>query len=51
MGEIFVLLHILKSNTRWYNISYTFPLKLLLISVKIAIIPTDHIQLKSDNKK
>ena len=43
MGEIFVLLHIIKFNIRWFNITDTLPLKLLLISVKITIIPMNHI--------
>jgi len=43
MGEIFVLLHIIKFNTRWFNITDTFPFKLLLISVKITIIPMEYI--------
>ncbi len=43
MGEIFVLLHIIKSNTRYSNISDIFPLKFLLISVKITIISMNHI--------
>ena len=51
MGEIFVLLHIIKSNTRLFNISDAFPLKLLLISVKITVILMDHTLLKPDNKK
>jgi len=50
MGEIFVLLLIIKSEANQFNLS-AIAHELLLISVKIQNILLDNIYFYSDNKK